>query len=358
MSPAPKIDIVIPMWNEAARIGRVLDALVAQTRQDFRVTIFDNCSTDNGPDICLGYTDRLDIHLNAKTLNIGQNANINRSFLNATADYVAICSANDVLAPDYLEQLATVLDREADVGVAYAKAIRVGRDGNPLTAQPRKWAFYSADQDDLIARACMVIEQYRQPSNFFALYRRTVLDRMMPQPFRFGGDNVFVCEAALYGKIRCIEEAVVYQSISPGLSSMPDRMRHLMRMFSMDHERGLPEGRALGALEQLCPIIDMYHAHLDMFRLARLPYEQRTRLITEGSRAFLARRGDDIEKNTQRVIIHAGEFIDRLTPEDFSHRMFIHQMLRKIDQCLLLLQPAELIALRQRYADLYVGARP
>ncbi len=114
MSPAPKIDIVIPMWNEAARIGRVLDALVAQTRQDFRVTIFDNCSTDNGPDICLGYTDRLDIHLNAKTLNIGQNANINRSFLNATADYVAICSANDVLAPDYLEQLATVLDREAD----------------------------------------------------------------------------------------------------------------------------------------------------------------------------------------------------------------------------------------------------
>ncbi|HCI45801.1 MAG TPA: hypothetical protein DFI00_00755, partial [Rhodospirillaceae bacterium] len=89
-----------------------------------------------------------------------------------------------------------------------------------------------------------------------------------------------------------------------------------------------------------------------------VPYEQRTRLITEGSRAFLARRGDDIEKNTQRVIIHAGEFIDRLTPEDFSHRMFIHQMLRKIDQCLLLLQPAELIALRQRYADLYVGARP
>ncbi|MBV6632390.1 MAG: glycosyltransferase family 2 protein [Alphaproteobacteria bacterium] len=353
MPATPKIDVCIPMWNEEKRIGRVLDGLVAQSFQDFTVSIYDNASTDGSMAICDGYRDRLDITVHQKALNIGQNANINRSFLNARGDYVAICSANDVLAPDYLEKLAHALDGDPDASMAYAKALRVDQDYQPIADQPVKWTFYSADHDDPVERACAVIAEYRQPSNFFALYRRSILDQMMPQPFRFGGDNVFVCEAATYGKIHCVQDALVYQSVSPGLTTMNERMQHLMRMFSMDHERGLDVHSSLAALEQLCPIVDMYHAHINMFRLAKVPAKLRMDLIERGSAAFMKRRGEDVSKNVQRVINVAGENLPKLSGESFFHRLFIGQTLRKIDECLLLEQPEALMELRSAYADLY-----
>ncbi|HWS32754.1 MAG TPA: glycosyltransferase, partial [Actinoplanes sp.] len=39
--------VVVPAYNEAARIGQTLDALAAQTDTDFTLLVVDNGSTDD-----------------------------------------------------------------------------------------------------------------------------------------------------------------------------------------------------------------------------------------------------------------------------------------------------------------------
>lgn len=47
MTPPPRTWVVVPAWNEEARITATLDALAAQTRHDLHLLVVDNGSTDS-----------------------------------------------------------------------------------------------------------------------------------------------------------------------------------------------------------------------------------------------------------------------------------------------------------------------
>ena len=52
MSEGPAITVALPVYNGMATIQECLDALAAQTCDDFVVQIFDNASTDGTSALC------------------------------------------------------------------------------------------------------------------------------------------------------------------------------------------------------------------------------------------------------------------------------------------------------------------
>lgn len=64
---APKISIIIRSYNDAALIERTLDAIYAQSEQDFEILIFDNESKDGTLDVLAKYPEVRLFHVPAGT---------------------------------------------------------------------------------------------------------------------------------------------------------------------------------------------------------------------------------------------------------------------------------------------------
>jgi GT2 family glycosyltransferase len=349
------IEICIPVWNERKRIEHVLSALSAQTFKDFAVRIFDNASDDDTVALARGFAAELDLSVVERTRNIGQNNNINRAFANCTSPYVALLSGNDIAAQNYLEALFARLESDPDAVCAFARQVQLV-EGADSAERQFSWLASILD-DDPVNRACKSIATYGANSQFFALYRRSVLERVQPQPFRFGGDNVMACEVALYGKVLYADDTSLTCSASPGDSSAVQRVRHLLRLFSMDAQRGLPEHSRLGRFEHLAPMIDMFHAHLEMFRLADIAHDARERLVVDGLRALLKRHGQRIAGDVHRVLTSLRTLSEMTGTRDFLDRVWLLHALQKADECLLLVDSPELTEIRDRISRLYHEAK-
>tara|TARA_R110002072_G_scaffold217185_1_gene374756 strand:+ start:3571 stop:4659 length:1089 start_codon:yes stop_codon:yes gene_type:complete len=350
-----KIEVCIPVRNEAKHIGATINALNNQTFRNFSINVFDNNSDDNTLDICKAQQKDIEIRTHRRSFNVGQTSNINESFINAEAEFVALLSGNDLVSENYLEVLLGELERDAQLGTAYGHAAYVDDNGTPFASQPTNWDFYALLDDDPLVRASDAIAKYCQASSFFALYRKTVLDRMQPQPFCYGGDHIFACEAAIYGKVAFNDQARVGRSLPPGASSPGRRVEHLVNLFSLDQQRGLPNNSRMNAFERITPIVDMFHGYLNMFRLADLPHDDRARLVSTGSRAFLARYGNALEGDIRRFAPIAKRVVEAAASKDIVTRMMVNQALRKIDQCLFLKSDSEMISIRRELSDAYCG---
>ena len=104
MSSSPLVSAVIVTWNSKRYISRCLDALSAQTHQDFEIVIIDNGSTDGRvlqlqekyPDLQLTIN-RLDANLGfASANNIGARL--------ACGKWIALLNADAFPEPDWLER--------------------------------------------------------------------------------------------------------------------------------------------------------------------------------------------------------------------------------------------------------------
>jgi glycosyltransferase involved in cell wall biosynthesis len=352
------IEICMPVRNEEKRIESVLSALRAQTFKDFAVRIYDNGSDDGTVDLARKFQNDFDLEICTRTRNIGQNSNVNKSFANCVSPYVALLSGNDIVAENYLEALFAQLDSNPSAACAFAKEIRIDGDGRPAAKQFS--SFSSIADNDPVVRACTSIAIYGKVCQFFALYRRSALERARPQPFRFGGDHVMACEIALYGKVVYTDNTSMKCGPSPGEEdSLSARILHLLKVFSQDWERGLPVNSRLGRFEHFTPTIDMFHAHLDMFRLADIPHKMRERLVVQGTRALFRRWGRRINGDIQRTVPVLRAVSDLPQSADLLGQILLFHALLKANECLLLMRSPDLIEIRNKLSGHFdAGNKP
>ena len=55
----PRVSVIIPTYNSARFIAATLDSVLAQTDQDFEITVVDDGSTDNTRAVLQPYLDRI-----------------------------------------------------------------------------------------------------------------------------------------------------------------------------------------------------------------------------------------------------------------------------------------------------------
>ncbi len=99
-----RVSVVVPVHNAADVLPDQLDALVGQQfAGDFEVVIADNGSTDDLAAAVAPYADRLDVRVVPAHERRGVSHARNAGCRAARGDLIAICDADDVVTPGWLE---------------------------------------------------------------------------------------------------------------------------------------------------------------------------------------------------------------------------------------------------------------
>jgi glycosyltransferase involved in cell wall biosynthesis len=118
-----RIGVVTPAYNVALYIGATIRSVLAQTHQDWTMTIVDDGSTDDTGAIAAEFNDpRIRV---IRQCNAGVSAARNRGLAETHAEAVSFLDADDCLSPDALALLAAALDADPAAIAAVGPYTRV-----------------------------------------------------------------------------------------------------------------------------------------------------------------------------------------------------------------------------------------
>ena len=120
----PKVSIIILNWNGLDDTIECLDSLKKTTYPDYEVIVVDNGSKGDDAEI-LGekYKDYIHIVENDKNYGFAEGCNIGMRYAlkNSHPDYILLLNNDTVVAPDFLNKLIDVAEKDVSIGIAGPK---------------------------------------------------------------------------------------------------------------------------------------------------------------------------------------------------------------------------------------------
>ncbi len=279
---AAPLDINLFVFNGAETVGAAIDSVRAKTWRDFTLTIIDDGSTDGSAEIAAARAaGDPRIRLMRRQRNLGAVASFQHAFRHGEAPFVMPKSADDLLAPDFVERLMAVLAAHPDCAMCHA-AGAVFTDRSPPRPYPPDHCLHATGADPL-ARAAHVMRRYTSSPAFWGIYRRAAVECLSPIPYRAGWDHVLLAELALFGEIRHVPE-VLYLRRDGGKP-----VGRLARAATAQVRAGHEADDPLGDPRWRTPLITTAFAHIEIFATARLPLADRRALIEQVPALFRAR---------------------------------------------------------------------
>lgn len=141
--PAPRVSVVIPVYNASATIGAALDSVLTQRPAPFEIVVSDDGSGDNLDGALRPFLNRIQL---VRGPNTGPEGARNRAAAVASGDLLALLDADDVWLPGRLRALSDAAAARPDLDVLTTDAIIV-RNGvpDPQTFYATR-EFYVSDQ--------------------------------------------------------------------------------------------------------------------------------------------------------------------------------------------------------------------
>ena len=128
-----KVCICIPLYNAESSIEQTLESLVSQDFTNLIIKVFDNVSSDRGPEIVLDYKNRFPfIELFRNESNLGAEGNFTKCLQAAEGDYTLIAHSDDIYLPNFLSTAVKYLENNSDVVATFCDAIEIDGIGNTI----------------------------------------------------------------------------------------------------------------------------------------------------------------------------------------------------------------------------------
>ncbi len=169
---APKVSVIVPVYNVATYLPQCLDSILVQTLKDIEIIIVDDGSIDSSPQICDEYADKNKHIMVIHQKNKGLSGARNTGMATAKGQFLAFVDSDDWIEPTMLEKLYLAAEKDkSNVAVC-----NVNLCAPQQTVQPKDYWPYPQD--------CVL-----QPSQFYKhfliapcwvwnkLYRRTFLQK-------------------------------------------------------------------------------------------------------------------------------------------------------------------------------------
>jgi len=215
----PLVSIGIPVYNGEDHLAEALEAVLAQTFDDFEVIISDNGSFDRTPEIARAYArrDRRIIYHRSEQ-NRGAAWNFNLVFKRARGKYFKWLAHDDVLDPGYLQHCVAAMESyPEDVVLIFPRrrfidsASRIVRK---CTYQPqRAISENGCPFREIRFRELISLDNAFFPAIVFGLMRT----KMLRQTRLIGGyiasDMVLLTEICLRGRVRQLQEYLCNQRV-------------------------------------------------------------------------------------------------------------------------------------------------
>lgn len=125
---APRLTVLLPVFNAAPYLGEAVRSVLGQSFADFELLAIDDGSTDESLDILRSFDDPR-IRIERNDVNLGLIATLNKGLDLARGEYVARMDADDVAMPRRLETQVELLDGDAGLGACgmFIKTFGFGR---------------------------------------------------------------------------------------------------------------------------------------------------------------------------------------------------------------------------------------
>jgi len=200
-----KLSLVATVKDAADHIEAFLDSVRAQTLPPDEIVIVDGGSTDGTVQILKRHEDIAVLEAPGATIARGRNLGIEV----ATHDTIAVSDADCVLAPEWLDHLARVLEGGADVAMGYYR---------PVAAS----FFEEIAAAVAIPEPGEVDEERFMPSSRSIAFTRNAFERAGGYPEWLGvGEDMYLNHRwrDLYLDMRFVPDAVAYWRMRPDLAS-------------------------------------------------------------------------------------------------------------------------------------------
>jgi glycosyltransferase involved in cell wall biosynthesis len=129
------VAIVIPCFNAGLPLREAINSAKAQTHRDVEVVVVDDGSTDPQTLEILEAVRSEGLRVVVQS-NAGPAAARNAGIRETTCRFILPLDADDLIDSSYAEKAADVLERRADIGIVYCKAMKFGSETGPWTLPP------------------------------------------------------------------------------------------------------------------------------------------------------------------------------------------------------------------------------
>ena len=279
----PVVDVNLFAFNAADTIGAAIESVLAQTWPALSLTVIDNGSTDGTPEVVRRYQASVpSLRLHRARANGGSVLNCQRAFMLGDADFLLPKTADDLIAPSFVEKAMAVLLAHPDTAMCHAAGLVFVGDGAVRQVYPPEHRLLAVGPDPA-ERARHVMARYTSAPSFWGVYRRAATDRLARFPYRAGWDHSTLAELALYGEIRHISDTLFLRRDG----GKP--VARIARACTEAAQRGLDPDEEMTDLRWMTPLITTAFAHVETFAVAPLPIAARTELMADAARIFRAR---------------------------------------------------------------------
>lgn len=254
----PRFSVVVPAYNAESTIAETLEAIIGQGFTDWECVVVDDGSTDGTLTLATVMAEREPRLRVVHQRNLGSAGAYNAGVAAATADWVCVCSADDVLLSNHLQAMSAAIDEHPECDIVSCNGYYLRPDGGRTLVYTGQEAAESCSWPlEDVFRACFF--------SVGACYRRTLFERLDGYPVdAYGEDYIFWMRAMASGaKHLYIPEALALHRISGSQKSA-----NLRRAYESDIE-SISAVMASGLLDAA------------QLRAARAAIRHRRRLIAE-----------------------------------------------------------------------------
>jgi len=218
------------VYNGASLLAEALEALLNQTFEDFEVLVLDNVSTDATEAIARDFAARDPrVRYVRNDTNIGSTPNFNRAVELARGRFFRWHAHDDLVAPTYLEKTVPLLLEDDEVVFAFTKSHIIWEDGRRVPYDAEQHAYllpsgvpwrYQHDAEDALLsedpceRFRALLWSKVSGTIVYGLFPTSILRRSCLLRVD-GNDGLLLCEVALMGRFRRVDEALFSRRIHP-----------------------------------------------------------------------------------------------------------------------------------------------
>jgi glycosyltransferase involved in cell wall biosynthesis len=107
------ISVIIPFFNSASCIGRMLDSILSSTYMPYEILLIDDGSTDNSQQVIEEYSSKCNIIKYIKKEHSGVSASRNLGIQIATGEFINFLDSDDYIEPNMYELMAASISDDS-----------------------------------------------------------------------------------------------------------------------------------------------------------------------------------------------------------------------------------------------------
>lgn len=272
---APKISIIVPVYNTEQYVARCLDSIKNQTYSDFEVVIVNDGSTDNSESICMDFALR-DPRFRVYTKENGGNSTaLNHGFQYVTGEYFTVVDSDDYIDERCFETLYDISTKYSfdllNFGYTY---IKNGVPDQRASILPKNILIDNALMLEYLKRTANTMLLWFNWSFFFR--RAFVVQHKIKwnDTLKVGTDTIFNLQCLFYSKATySIDKSLYFYIYNPTSLTQQKYKRDILEQFIEQFTTRLQfyrANKAIDSIEYYKDIAQHYVEHSLFFMLNNL----------------------------------------------------------------------------------------